>query len=204
MDCMLDFPTCARIFPIDWSYLVESIECRASSAAPGHPKLGAKFGAANLVDGASYPVGDSGLPLGHVVRSSDPDLYHDCASSVCGEPLTSEHGVLRGCTVERDVDLKRGRDDPREFLGSEPGVQDEKSPVESAVALNSHKARMSVAERRRLRKQELAAANGGGGAKAVEEMKQLEALMGYEAFHKLPPGSATIQQVVRSSAGIEG
>jgi hypothetical protein len=39
---------------------------------------------------------------------------------------------------------------------------------------------------------------------AGDELQRLEALKGYESFYRLPPGSASIEQVISSSAGIEG
>ena len=53
-----------------------------------------------------------------------------------------------------------------------------------------HKVRMSVAQRRQLR--------------MAKRKKQEWAVRGYEAFHMLPVGSATIAQVRMSSAGISG
>jgi hypothetical protein len=43
-----------------------------------------------------------------------------------------------------------------------------------------------------------------GDADAMMELQKLDALRGYEAFYKLPAGSATVEQVANSSAGISG
>jgi hypothetical protein len=64
-----------------------------------------------------------------------------------------------------------------------------------------HKARMSIAQKRRCRAKKLKI---GRQASARLELRELDAIRGYEAFHQLPVGSATLQQVTLSSAGIEG
>ena len=60
---------------------------------------------------------------------------------------------------------------------------------------------MSVAERRRKRAVERKASKVKDER---EELKRIEALRGYEALYKLPAESATLEQVVRTSAGISG
>ena len=64
-----------------------------------------------------------------------------------------------------------------------------------------HKARKSVAQKRRCRAKKL---KSDRQASVQLELRGLEAIRGYETFHRLPVGSATLQQVMLSSAGIEG
>ena len=65
---------------------------------------------AHLVDGAPYPVGDSSMPVRHIVQSSESDLYY-------ARPLSeaAEHGVMVDGVVAHNVDQRRV--DPREPLG---------------------------------------------------------------------------------------
>ena len=92
--------------------------------------------------------------------------------------------------VAKENDLRGGLIDPRP-------LSCESSNVEHDGRTSVHKKRLSVAERRTLKSK----------PKKVQDDAvniESEALRGYELFHGLPRGSATLQQVVASSAGTLG
>ena len=108
---------------------------------------------------------------------------------MCTEGLDFVDDATRRVLDENIEELCQ-RVDPRNPLGSGPGSE--------LVVDGRRKARVSVSERRRIRRFHRQLMH------AESKDEEQCALRGYEKFHQLPSGSATIEQVDNSSAGRAG
>ena len=118
------------------------------------------------------------------------------AEEICGPQC--DNACASGSVCANGLDTVESINDPRHmFLGNERGAKVETSADDSSCV---HKKRISIAERRADKSRSAAV----GDSVVESDLDRMMALRGYEAFYRLPPGSATLMQVTKSSAGIPG
>ena len=126
----------------------------------------------------------------HVIASCRP-LDTPFSSEVIYSKTMDDHGSV----------------DPRKFynepLGHEHGVELEDDAATESANVVVHKKRISAAQRKAATKLEKSKRGAERTANELQNEK-LNAIRGYESFYRLTSGSATLAQVVNSSAGIVG
>ena len=152
----------------------------ASSDRPGHPKITPS--SANKVSACDSDV-DKSIGFDSACSSDVIKSVGFATLISCIDPDGVCSSIADVSVVNASVSKSAIDTDSRTF-GDEPHITD------------VHKKRLSIASRTAAKSKRV----------DVKESKldQADAIRGYEAFYKLSPNSATLTQVVKSSAGVSG